>query len=84
MTRPARLTDAERAELGTTGSRLLADGVRRPGPITTYIAQNPTSRERTWVYGRRNRPCRRCGTPIRSRGMGEANRTVYWCPTCQG
>jgi endonuclease VIII len=29
------------------------------------------------------RPCRRCGTPIRSRGQGEANRTMYWCPSCQ-
>jgi endonuclease VIII len=29
------------------------------------------------------RPCRRCGTPIRSHGQGEANRTIYWCPACQ-
>lgn len=35
------------------------------------------------VYRRAGRPCRRCGTPIRSRGLGEANRTAYWCPTCQ-
>ncbi len=35
------------------------------------------------VYGRRGRPCPRCGTPIRSRGQGDANRTTYWCPGCQ-
>jgi endonuclease VIII len=35
------------------------------------------------VYRRAGRPCRRCGTPIRSRGQGDANRTAYWCPTCQ-
>ncbi len=35
------------------------------------------------VYRRAGRPCRRCGTPIRSRGQGEANRTAYWCPICQ-
>jgi endonuclease VIII len=29
------------------------------------------------------RPCRRCGTPISSRGQGDANRTMYWCPSCQ-
>ena len=29
------------------------------------------------------RPCPRCGTPIRSRGQGDANRTAYWCPSCQ-
>ncbi len=35
------------------------------------------------VHGRAGRPCRRCGTPIRSRGQGDANRTAYWCATCQ-
>ncbi|MGI8479209.1 MAG: Fpg/Nei family DNA glycosylase [Gaiellaceae bacterium] len=35
------------------------------------------------VYRRAGRSCRRCGTPIRSQGQGEANRTAYWCPTCQ-
>jgi endonuclease-8 len=35
------------------------------------------------VYRRAGRPCRRCGSPIRSRGLGEANRTAYWCATCQ-
>ncbi len=35
------------------------------------------------VYGRTGRPCRRCGTPIRSRKQGEAARVTYWCPGCQ-
>ncbi|MEX2211211.1 MAG: DNA-formamidopyrimidine glycosylase family protein [Gaiellaceae bacterium] len=35
------------------------------------------------VYRRPGRPCRRCGTPIRSRGQGDDNRTAYWCPGCQ-
>ena len=35
------------------------------------------------VYRRAGRPCRRCGTAIASRGLGEANRTAYWCPRCQ-
>ena len=35
------------------------------------------------VYRRAGRPCRRCGTPIASRGLGDANRTAYWCPRCQ-
>jgi endonuclease-8 len=35
------------------------------------------------VYRRAGRPCPRCGTPIRARGQGDANRTTYWCPTCQ-
>ncbi|MBD0328858.1 MAG: DNA glycosylase [Thermoleophilia bacterium] len=35
------------------------------------------------VYRRAGRPCPRCGTPIRSAGQGDANRTAYWCPNCQ-
>ena len=35
------------------------------------------------VYRRTGRACPRCGEPVRSRGLGDANRTAYWCPTCQ-
>ncbi|HTS73356.1 MAG TPA: DNA-formamidopyrimidine glycosylase family protein [Gaiellaceae bacterium] len=35
------------------------------------------------VYRRAGRPCLHCGTPIRSRGQGDDNRTAYWCPVCQ-
>jgi endonuclease-8 len=35
------------------------------------------------VYRHTGRPCPRCGTPIASRGLGDANRTAYWCPRCQ-
>ena len=35
------------------------------------------------VYRRAGRPCPRCGAPIRSRGLGDANRTAYWCASCQ-
>ena len=40
-------------------------------------------RARRAVYRRARRGCPRCGEPIRSRGLGEANRTAYWCPRCQ-
>jgi endonuclease VIII len=35
------------------------------------------------VYRQVGRPCPRCGTPIKSRGQGDANRIAYWCPECQ-
>jgi endonuclease-8 len=35
------------------------------------------------VYRRACQPCPACGTPIRSQGQGDANRTTYWCPACQ-
>lgn len=40
-------------------------------------------REKLWVYGRRGKPCRRCGTRIESRATGENARRTFWCPRCQ-
>ncbi|MGE5408071.1 MAG: Fpg/Nei family DNA glycosylase [Syntrophothermus sp.] len=34
------------------------------------------------IYRRRG-PCPTCGGRISSRGQGDANRTTYWCPSCQ-
>ncbi|MFJ8540360.1 Fpg/Nei family DNA glycosylase [Streptomyces sp. NPDC093591] len=38
-----------------------------------------------FVYGRANRPCLRCDTPIRAadQGDGSRERPTYWCPNCQ-
>jgi formamidopyrimidine-DNA glycosylase len=33
------------------------------------------------VYGREDRPCPRCGTPVRREAF--MNRSSFWCPTCQ-
>jgi endonuclease-8 len=54
----------------TGGGRRVTTGRRAPGASL-------------WVYGRSGRPCRRCGTLIRSRRQGEQARTTYWCPGCQ-
>jgi endonuclease-8 len=46
---------------------------------------NPASEhdESLWVYGRKGKPCRKCGTPIESKKMGLEARSTYWCPACQ-
>ena len=79
------LTAAEAGELGAIAAALLAGGVRDRGAIRTYRPPGapPWSRQRTWVHRRAGLPCRRCGTPVRSRGQGDANRTTFWCPSCQ-
>ena len=41
------------------------------------------SRSPRSVYRRAGRPCPRCGTPVSSRGLGDMNRTAYWCGGCQ-
>jgi endonuclease VIII len=43
-----------------------------------------TGRPPRSVYRRAGQACPRCGTRIASRGQGDANRTTYWCPSCQG
>jgi endonuclease-8 len=61
--------DTRRSVLATA-SRLLREQVDRPGGAR-------------FVYGRRGRPCRRCGTPIEWRPQGPHRRGTYWCPVCQ-
>ena len=53
-------------------TRRVTTGVDRPG-------------QHVWVYGREQKPCRRCGTRIRKAEQGTAGqeRVRYWCPQCQ-
>jgi endonuclease-8 len=66
------LTDDELDALMSTAAGIMNQSL---GPFT--------GRPERWVYRRTGRPCRRCRTPIKSRGQGEQSRTAYWCPTCQ-
>jgi endonuclease-8 len=47
------------------------------------LASVAGSRPGRAVYRRAGRGCPRCGAVILSRGLGDANRTAYWCPRCQ-
>lgn len=42
--------------------------------------------EEMWVHARSGRPCRRCGETLRVAMIGRAGqeRTMFYCPTCQG
>jgi endonuclease-8 len=63
--------EADRRLAIETAARLMrasVDGGREPGRK---------------VYNRAGRPCPRCSTPIRAWGIGDDNRTVYWCAVCQ-
>ena len=68
----AEVSDGELlAVIEATRPRMLRSAVDGPRTI------NPR------VYGQAGRPCPRCGTGVRARGQGDANRTTYWCPGCQ-
>jgi endonuclease-8 len=70
FTPAAEVTDADRhrlLEAAATFLRSSSAGARPP----------------MQVYGRRDRPCRRCGTTITWAPQGEQRRGTYWCPACQ-
>jgi endonuclease VIII len=73
---------ADVAALVGLAQRLLEANKERFGMITTGVARRG---EQTWVYGRAGRPCRRCGTPVKSadQGRNPEERITYWCPRCQ-
>ncbi|HEY6278897.1 MAG TPA: DNA-formamidopyrimidine glycosylase family protein [Streptosporangiaceae bacterium] len=68
--------------LVSTAQRLLEENKERIGQVTTGSGRRGEER---WVYGRADRPCRRCGTPVRAAGQGSdtGERVTYWCPHCQ-
>jgi endonuclease-8 len=75
--RVSALDDDVRVELLRTAARHLRANVERAGPRSTTRSGGLA------VYGRRGRPCPRCGTRIVSALQGEQARVTYWCPTCQ-
>lgn len=68
-----------RANTGGGGRVTMADASGAP-PDASPAGSRVRSR---WAYRRAGRPCRRCGTPIRSAALGRPPRRLYWCPTCQ-
>ena len=56
------------------------DEVKR---VTTGVKR---AGETSYVFGRNNKPCRRCTTLIKQGflgGQGDLERVIWWCPTCQ-
>lgn len=61
-------------------------------PVRTFTGVNRAG-EDSFVFGRKHRPCRRCGTSIQSSDLGGAisladaqagqERVIWWCPSCQ-
>jgi endonuclease-8 len=88
--RVASLRDEEIVCLVNTARKfMLANVTATSGAqIVTYTGMRRTTgraneEERLWVYGRRQEPCRKCGTLIQSRKQGMDARTTFWCPQCQ-
>lgn len=71
-----QLDPATRRRLLATANELLTANVTSAGPRSTVPGGLA-------VYGRTGRPCRRCGSPVQSRRLGEQARSTYWCARCQ-
>lgn len=69
-----------RANLGGGDRVTLPDALGAPPGASAGLRP----RQDRWVYRRTGRPCRRCGTRIRSHALGQPLRLAYWCPSCQG
>lgn len=58
-------------------------GTERYGPTFTIPPELRAQGHERWVYGRKGKPCLRCGTPIQKIAQGDLDRATYFCPTCQ-
>jgi formamidopyrimidine-DNA glycosylase len=81
-----RLTRAQGTAVLTAATEVMAEALRAGGTSfdALYVNVNGQSGyfERSLnVYGRADRPCRRCGTPVRREPF--MNRSSYFCPRCQ-
>jgi endonuclease-8 len=83
--RVGALDDATIHRLIATAQTLMranVDDVR--GPVRVTTSGDRLAPGTRYAYGRKGRPCRRCGTPIAVARQGaDLPRSTYWCPTCQ-
>ena len=83
-----QLSDETLSRIVDEGRRLMKMNVLdRTATLSAAIGRRTTGSldpfQKLWVYGRGGRPCRKCGTSIRSRHTGADARLTYWCPACQ-
>jgi len=76
----AAFEDRELESALNTARRLLQTNTRGGVRVTTGTWARGQG---LWVYGRAERPCRRCGNLILSARQGELARLTYWCARCQ-
>ncbi|HEX4321605.1 MAG TPA: DNA-formamidopyrimidine glycosylase family protein [Acidobacteriaceae bacterium] len=85
------ISQKQAKEIVATAQKLLAANVLEDSTdlIVTYSGKNRRTThsgepgQSLWVYGRKNEPCRKCGTPIQRAIQGPNARSTYWCPACQ-
>jgi len=87
--RPGRsarsLSRADAAHLVRAVRAVLRQAIRSGGTtLRDYLGTDGAPgyfRQRLYVYERRGKPCRRCGSAVRA--MTQGQRSTYYCPRCQ-
>jgi endonuclease-8 len=81
---PAADLDSEIVSAIVDRAHTLLDVGRRRAVQTTTGSERWG--ETAWVHARSGLPCRRCGATVRVAMVGEAprERTMFYCPRCQG
>jgi formamidopyrimidine-DNA glycosylase len=84
--RPAnRLSLLQCEKLSREIKRTLQAAIRAGGSsLRDFVGADGNAgyfQQRYWVYDRQGEACRRCGTSIRK--ITQAQRSTYFCPTCQ-
>jgi endonuclease VIII len=85
------LSEEQAVEIVAMAQKLLAANVLEDSTdlIVTFTGKHRRTTNNAdpgaslWVYGRKNEPCRRCGTPVQRALQGPDARSTYWCPVCQ-
>ena len=73
-----RVVDAAR-RLMKMNTAVLSTGAR----VGRHTTGSLDPGQKLWVYGRGGKPCRKCGTTIRSTQTGDYARITYFCRRCQ-
>ena len=83
--RANRITDREIRALHRTLKQVIREGIENFGTsVSDYRRTDGTDgnfQKKLYVYGRENEPCRKCGTMIKVKKIG--NRGTRYCPKCQ-
>jgi formamidopyrimidine-DNA glycosylase len=84
-TRAGRISEQKCARLAAAIKETLREAIRAGGStLRDFVGADGSAgyfQNRSWVYDREAKPCRRCGAAIRRIVQGQ--RSTYFCPRCQ-
>ena len=79
----ASVTPAEAERIWDATLPLMWRGTEQYGPTRTTTPDLQAAGHDRYVYGRKGKPCLRCGTPVEVVLQGFGDRKTYFCPSCQ-